>query len=699
MPRILTLSLFAFMLLSTGYAANDARPNFLIILADDLGYEGLGCYGGLSYETPELDVMAAEGLRFSRAYTSPVCSPTRVSLHTGLYTADHGQTDVLPVHVGTSKYVDFTAMPTFAQLFQADGYQTSTTGKWQLATLTEHPAHIANAGFDSWCVWQIWDGAAKTSRYYNPYYNQDGAVRNDIADEFGPDVMGQYVKGRMATANADGEPFMIVHNMVLPHSPIVTTPADKAVGRGGSLGNMINYMDMLVGELLDEVETLGIRENTYVFFIGDNGTDTGATRQTVDGNVSGGKRDLSDIGTHVPFIVWGPSTIPVGVENDLVDITDVFPTVCALAGVEIPSSIHYRGRSIAPQLEGREGMQREWVHQGIANGQSIFDGEWRLNKDGTLLHSRDLPIETEVTTPTPESDAAREKLERVFDYIDGNLQSNSGQVIDNDDTLAVTVTGEWKHSSSTSGYIGSDYIHDLNSGQGTKSVTFLFTAGLSSSYTVDMRWTSGTNRATNTLVEVISPSGSQSFTLNQQTNGGQWNALASVSLRGGEEMEVRIHNTGANGYVIVDALRIQSSGTRDFLEWLAINFNADALLDSAQADTLWGQAADPDADGFSNLLEYALGGNPQRSDQPNFTIDFNWSAATTTFHVLMRKSNGFLTVSPQYSTTLASDWTPLEPLFEVVASMPIDYYHDEVTYAYAGGLPAPSPLFIRLSAD
>lgn len=91
------------------------RPNILLILADDIGYKALNCYGGLDFQTPNLNRMAEGGLRFSRAYTSPVCTPSRVSLHTGLYSNRHGHFDMLPVAQGTKQKVDFQKMPTFAQ--------------------------------------------------------------------------------------------------------------------------------------------------------------------------------------------------------------------------------------------------------------------------------------------------------------------------------------------------------------------------------------------------------------------------------------------------------------------------------------------------------------------------------------------------------------------------------------------------------
>ncbi|MEM9015867.1 MAG: sulfatase-like hydrolase/transferase [Verrucomicrobiota bacterium] len=415
------------------------RPNILLIYADDIGYEALNCYGGLDFETPELNRMAEEGILFQRAYASPVCTPSRVSLHTGLYTTRHGFTGVLPVHRGTDRKVDFTKWSTFAQLLRESGYLTSTTGKWQLATLEVWPDHIRESGFDSWCIWQIWREGKKTLRHWTPTFNEDGEVREDITDRFGPDVLVDYVAEQMEKAVEAEKPFLIVHNELLPHDPIVETPADRVSGEDASLGNMIHYMDRLVGQLLDTVEELGIRESTYVFFMGDNGTheadfenprfgepdELEHTRHTRAGLVNGGKYQLSDAGTHVPLLVWGPEEINRGSRSDdLVDVVDLFPTFCDLARVQLPESLTFDGRSIRAQIHGREGIVRGWVHHAIGKGkgreggENLFDGEWRLFREsGELWDARDLPREKVVEFEDLEAESAARKLEELFESI------------------------------------------------------------------------------------------------------------------------------------------------------------------------------------------------------------------------------------------------------------------------------------------
>jgi len=381
--------------------------------------------------------MAADGLRFSRAYASSICTPSRVSMHTSLYPDRHRHTGVLPVHKGTSKIVNFKKMPTFAQLLRARGYRTAVTGKWQLATFEQHPQHLRDAGFESWCIWQIWRtdlGAKvgkKTTRYWNPILNEDGAVREDIADRFGPDVLVEYVIRKMKEAKAADEPFLIVHNELLPHWPMVQTPADRAASpeRSATLGNMINYMDKLVKQLLDAVEELGLRRNTYVVFMADNGTEESYfdnprrgqpgershTRHTKAGNVNGGKSSLTDGGTHIPMIVWGPDAVPKGaVCDDLVDIVDIFPTFCELGGVQVPGKLSLDGNSIVAQFHGKPGKAHDYTYGASASKATVFDGQWRLKSTGQFVDARNLPAEPLADEEDPVARAARARLKAVL---------------------------------------------------------------------------------------------------------------------------------------------------------------------------------------------------------------------------------------------------------------------------------------------
>ncbi len=352
------------------------KPNVLLLFADDLGFETLGCYGGLDFKTPHLDRLASEGMRFDRAYTSPVCTPSRMSLYTGTYVMRHGYYNVLPVHVGSKKAVDFKKrFTTYAQLLRGSGYATSVTGKWQLAALEFHPEHCRDAGFDSWCVWQIWKDGAKTTRYWDPCLNHDGQIRDDIVDRFGPDVLADYVIEQMKSAASSGQPFCIQHNMMLPHVPIIETPADKAKGKPGSLRSMIETMDAICGRIIGAVDELGLAESTYVIFMGDNGTDSSTPRRTRDGKIAGGKRDLTEAGTHIPLIVRRPGTVaPGSVAEDLIDMADWLPTLSELTDTELPTSLEIDGISFAGRLLN-EPSKRQWITAGIGNHAKVFDGK------------------------------------------------------------------------------------------------------------------------------------------------------------------------------------------------------------------------------------------------------------------------------------------------------------------------------------
>ena len=410
--RILFITIFLTALQQLAFTELK-QPNIVFIFADDIGYEALNCYGGLDFETPHLNKMAAQGMLFKNMYTSPVCTPSRVSMHTGLYTFRHKHMGVLPVHQGTSKKVDFQSMPTYAQLLRGHGYHTAVTGKWQLATLEKWPLHIKDAGYDSWCVWQIWSEGKKTERHWGPCYNKDGQIMDGISNQFGPDVLTDYVLEQMEQSTKSNKPFFILHNELLPHWPVIDTPDDRRLKRTPTLKGMIHYMDKLVGRILNKVEELGIRDNTYVFFMGDNGTwekdfknpkfgeagEGKSTRHTTFGNVEGGKAKLCDAGAHVPFLAWGPKSIPVkSINSELIDVVDLFPTFCELTQTSIPKTLHKDGRSIAQQIHGKSGPSREWTHQGWGAEENLFDGSWRyFIKKEKLWDARKLPKERKLT--------------------------------------------------------------------------------------------------------------------------------------------------------------------------------------------------------------------------------------------------------------------------------------------------------------
>ena len=333
------------------------RPNVILIMADDLGYETLGTYGGTSYKTPVLDKLAAGGVRFDQCFVQPLCTPTRVQLMTGIY--------------NVRNYINFGNMDreatTFGNLFQQAGYATCIAGKWQLGRDLELPKKF---GFDEYCLWQH---MRRPERYKNPGLEINGITNDWTNGEFGPDLVNAYALDFIKrNKNA---PFFLYYPMMLTHSPYIPTPDSpnyndplKRPTKGEDEPNphfadMVAYMDKLVGKVLTRLDELGLRENTLVIFVGDNGTGRGLVSKMGSRTVIGGKGQTTDAGMHVPLIASWPAKMRAGrVCPDLVDSTDFLPTICEAAGISIPAGLTIDGRSFLPQIRGEKGKPREWAY-------------------------------------------------------------------------------------------------------------------------------------------------------------------------------------------------------------------------------------------------------------------------------------------------------------------------------------------------
>jgi arylsulfatase A len=216
--------------------------------------------------------------------------------------------------------------------------------------------------------------------------------------------------------------------MPLVHSPILATPdspkkkniaIDKktAKGGGGYYAANIAYMDKLVGKLVDELDRLGIRENTLIVFTGDNGS---VPIGTINGRpIDGKKGDLLEGGSRVPLIASWPGTTPKGVIiDDLIDFSDMLPTFADLAGARLPSERKIDGRSFAPQLKGAKGQPRDWVYIQLGEKRYVRSDRWKLNNDGEFFDMKDAPFR-QLLIPGDTNDAAaraaRMQLQSVLD--------------------------------------------------------------------------------------------------------------------------------------------------------------------------------------------------------------------------------------------------------------------------------------------
>ena len=393
----------------------DRPPNIVFILADDLGTEVLGSYGGETYQTPNIDKLANEGIKFTHCYSSPVCSPSRVNLLTGRYGFRTGQ--------------QWGKLPkdeiTIAQVLKKAGYKTAVAGKWQMALLKDHPNHIAESGFEESCVFGWHEGP----RYYEPMIYQNGKVRDDVKDKFGPDVYTDFLINFMKE-NKDSS-FFVYYSMTLAHdisNDLETPPPPAPDGKYHSYKELVELADKYAGKLISSIDELGLRENTLILFAGDNGTPYRFITEVKDGKyirepvyseiddslVRGGKSFMTDAGTHVPLIAnWKGVTKPVSTDNSLIDFSDFFPTFIELANAEMPKDRIIDGRSFLNQITGEGGESRHWVYVIWEKDSWIRTQRWKLYNNGNLFDMENDPYEKSPLTAdndNQESASAREFL-------------------------------------------------------------------------------------------------------------------------------------------------------------------------------------------------------------------------------------------------------------------------------------------------
>lgn len=401
------------------------NPNIVLIMADDLGYETIGAYGSKMYQTPNLDNMAKEGMLFSHCYSMPLCTPSRVQLMTGKYSFRN--------------YVGFGILDknerTFGHLMQDAGYKTCVVGKWQLLG-NEKQRKLAGglvgsrpneAGFDEYCLWQIDD---RGSRYKNPTLSISGKGTRKFEGGYGPDVFVDYIENFIEQNS--NTPFFLYYPMVITHDPFVPTPnhpdyGDEKANKSNDpkyFGSMVNYMDSLIGRIVNKLEEQNIRENTLILFIGDNGTDRDISSIFLGKEFKGNKGYTNDAGTHVPFIAsWLGKIKPNSINDNLVDFTDFLPSIMEAGSLVIPNEFVTDGVSFYSQLIGETKRIRDWVFchydpnwNKFIPSRFVHNKDWKLYEDGSIYN-------------------ISEDLEELNPLKEENLTSEQYQVIDNFKTV------------------------------------------------------------------------------------------------------------------------------------------------------------------------------------------------------------------------------------------------------------------------
>ena len=436
---MLRLSLCLLALTSSlSYAA---QPNVVLFLVDDMGWMDSGVYGSKYYETPNIDRFATRAMRFTNAYSQPLCSPTRASLLTGQYTARHGITSATghqPPQPAGHAFLPETAPPnaamllpesknflepsqiTLAETLKTAGYRTAHIGKWHLG-LTK-PNWPEQQGFD--VAFHCHPDPGPPGNYFSPYGVVPDGVANaktkigTITD--GPD--GEYIVDRQAAEavkfidSSKGTPFFLnlwcygVHGP-WGHKPEYTKAfLDKKdpSGRQGNpiMASMLKSVDECFGRILDELDKQGLTDNTIIIFTSDNGGNThsnitsegkkaanedwtkwaGNQPPTKNTPLRDGKGTLYEGGTRVPMMwAWAGKIAPGSTSDSVVGPIDVYPTVIDLLGIAKPTAQTFDGSSYAKVLQGtgdlaREGYFNYHPHAGAnkAGGVWVRSGDYKL---------------------------------------------------------------------------------------------------------------------------------------------------------------------------------------------------------------------------------------------------------------------------------------------------------------------------------
>lgn len=379
--------------------ADETRPNFVIIFADDQGYGDLGCFGSQKIRTPNIDRLADEGRRFtSFMVASPVCTPSRAALLTGCY----------PKRVGLHQHVLFPSSVkglhpeeyTVADHLKAQGYATACFGKWHLG---HHPETLPQKnGFDTYFgipysndmnhpdnkgkprlpsddLWR--DQSTAVTRWNTPLMENESIVELPVDQRT---VTRRYTDRavQFVTENRD-QPFFLYLPHSMPHIPLYVPEDVYDPNPLNAYTCVIEHIDAEVGRLMDTIRKLGLAENTYVIYTSDNGPwlqfkNHGGSA----GPLRAGKGTTFEGGQRVPCVMWGPGRIPAGtVCSDLMGTIDMLPTIAALTNTQLPRDRRIDGMDLShlvlgkPTATGRD----EFVHytsQGQLEG--IRHGKWKL---------------------------------------------------------------------------------------------------------------------------------------------------------------------------------------------------------------------------------------------------------------------------------------------------------------------------------
>ncbi len=423
-PQLPVILLYLCILFSvnscTAPERSASRPNIILIMADDLGYGGIGCYGNTEIQTPNLDALAAEGLRFTDFHANaPVCSPTRAALLTGRYQQRSGLEGVIYVRGETRQTGLDTSETTLAEVLKQEGYATGIMGKWHLGY--EERYNPVHHGFDTFYGFRSgnidyhshYDNAGIYDWYHNTDTLHEEGYSTDLITKHSIDFIEK---------NKD-RPFFLYIPHEAPHVPFQgrNDTAYRFPGREFSYygpvedrhrayREMVEAMDEGIGAVRQKLEQLDLLENTLIFFLSDNGA---LAEYGDNGALNGAKTNLYEGGHRVPAIAYWPGKIDPGVSGEVLMSFDLFPTLLSVCGIDISSPSALDGADFSPVLFDRQDMPGRDLFWRYRNQKAARSGDYKLlvTKTDTLLFNL-------ASDPAEKENLARENADLQQELLD-----------------------------------------------------------------------------------------------------------------------------------------------------------------------------------------------------------------------------------------------------------------------------------------
>ncbi len=371
------------------------QPNIIIIMADDLGYGDLGCYGASHLQTPNIDRLADSGIRFLDYHSNgTVCSPTRAALMTGRYQQRSGIEGVVTAaghrHTGLSpeEY-------TIADYLGSKGYQTGIIGKWHLGYDTAFSP--INNGFDFFRGYVSgnvdYHSHIDQTGHYDWWRNKDTLIEEGYVTDLITDAAIQFIRDKKDS------PFFLYVAHEAPHYPYQgrNDKADRTIGgefpnpgsrmdKKNAYKEMIEAMDEGIGEIVKILEETGMVKNTFLFFCSDNGANNTGSNHPLRGF----KGKLWEGGHRVPAIACWKDHLEPGTNDEIILSMDLFPTIISITGNEQPGNLDLDGRDFSQSIFSGHTLQERPVFWRFKNQRAIREGDWKLLVDGEELNLHNL---------------------------------------------------------------------------------------------------------------------------------------------------------------------------------------------------------------------------------------------------------------------------------------------------------------------